>query len=95
MAASLQDLEALRESLNERITAVDKRIDTGGENLANVHAEINKAFEELRNQISQPGNVVHSSILGIVSGVSEPLLQRIHQCEQELLRARSYTAGPK
>ena len=44
MAASLQDLEALRESLNERITAVDKRIDTGGENLANVHAEINKAF---------------------------------------------------
>ncbi len=95
MAASTQDLEALRESLNERITAVDKRIDTGGENLASVHEEIKKAFEELRNQISQPGNVVHSSILGIVSSASEPLMTRIHQCEQEILRARGYTAGPK
>ena len=95
MAATIQDLETLREAFDKRINAVDERISTGAANLSAVHDEINMAFEDLRNQISQPGNVVHSGILGIVNQASETLTNRINICEQEILRSRSIITGPK
>ena len=88
MAATMQALEELGATLNERINALGLRMNATDEGLLNYDQKIKTEFTTLRTQfekaISEPGDVVHNAIQAIVRDAHDQLLGRLVELEKEI-----------